>query len=49
MKYSSPVNGMCSVERSMISQEYAHNFICDYIINIPSGNNIPTLFDETYN
>lgn len=41
---SSPVSGMCSAERSMISPEYAHNFICDYILNIPSGNNIPTLF-----
>lgn len=50
MKYiedsqSSPVSGMCSAERSMISPEYAHNFICDFILNEPSGNNIPTLFD----
>lgn len=36
----------CSqVERSMISPEYAHNFICDFILNEPSGNNVPTLFD----
>lgn len=41
---SSPVSGMCSAERSIISPEYAHNFICDYILNIQSGNNIPTLF-----
>lgn len=42
---SSPVSGMCSAERSMISPEYAHNFICDFILNEPSGNNVPTLFD----
>lgn len=42
---SSPVSGQCSVERSMISPEYAHNFICDYILNEPSGYNVPTLFD----
>lgn len=42
---SSRVAGMCSTERSMISPEYAHNFICDYILNEPSGNNVPTLFD----
>ncbi len=44
-KKSSPVSGQCSAERSMISPEYAHNFICDFILNEPSGNNIPTLFD----
>ena len=33
---SSPVSGMCSPERSMISPEYAHNFICDFILNEPS-------------
>lgn len=42
---SSPIGGMCSAERSMISPEYAHNFICDFILNEPSGNNVPTLFD----
>lgn len=45
-KRSSDIAGRCSVERSMISPEYAHNFICDYILNIPSGNNVPTLFDN---
>lgn len=45
-KRSSPVSGMCSTERSMISPEYAHNFICDFILNEPSGNNVPTLFDD---
>lgn len=43
---SSPVSGMCSKERSMISPEYAHNFICDFILDQPSGNNVPTLFDN---
>lgn len=42
---SSRVAGMYSAERSMISPEYAHNFICDFILNEPSGNNVPTLFD----
>jgi len=46
---SSPVSGMCSSERSMISPEYAHNFICDFILNEPSGNNVPTLFDSFTN
>lgn len=45
-KRSSDKAGICSVERSMISPEYAHNFICDYILDIPSGNNVPTLFDN---
>lgn len=45
-KKSSPIGGKCSIERSMISPEYAHNFICDFILNIPSGNNVPTLFDN---
>lgn len=48
-KPSSPVSGMCSAERSMISPEYAHNFICDFILNEPSGNNVPTLFDIIHN
>lgn len=42
---SSPVSGTCSIERSQIAPEYAHNFICDFILNEPSGNNVPTLFD----
>ena len=28
----SPIAGMCSEERSMISPDYARNFICDFII-----------------
>lgn len=46
---SSRVAGLCSTERSMISPEYAHNFICDFILNEPSGNNVPTLFDTLTN
>lgn len=37
--------GICSADRSMISPDYAHNFICDFILDTPSGNNVPTLFD----
>ena len=29
---SSDVAGLCSEERSMISPDYARNFICDFII-----------------
>lgn len=29
---ASPVAGLCSEERSMISPDYAHNFICDFIL-----------------
>lgn len=46
-KRSSGVAGKCSIERSMFAPEYAHNFICDFILNEPSGNNVPTLFDNT--
>lgn len=27
-----PIAGMCSIERSMISPDYARNFICDFIL-----------------
>lgn len=33
-----------TVERSMISPDYARNFICDYILGIDSGHTQPTLF-----
>lgn len=42
MKY---ICNQSKVERSMISPDYAHNFICDYILNIDSGHRVPTLFD----
>lgn len=45
-KPSSPVSGKCSIERSLISPEYAHNFICDFILDESSGYNVPTLFDS---
>lgn len=35
------------VERSMISPDYARNFICDHILGIDSGHSVPTLFDIT--
>lgn len=42
---SAKEGGMCSAERSMISDDYAHNFICDYILGVDSGHTQPTLFD----
>lgn len=33
------------IDRSIISPDYAHNFICDKILGIESGHNVPTLFD----
>lgn len=41
---SAPVAGICSAERSMIHEDYAHNFICDHILGIESGHTQPTLF-----
>lgn len=37
--------GVCSSDRSMISDDYAHNFICDHILGINSGHTQPTLFN----
>ena len=37
--------GMCSSDRSMISDDYAHNFICDHILGIDSGHTQPQLFN----
>lgn len=42
---SSRVSGNCSIDRSIISSDYAHNFICDHILGIESGYTEPTLFD----
>jgi hypothetical protein len=36
--------GICSEERSMISPDYARNFICDFILGKEQDNTIPTLF-----
>lgn len=38
--------GMCSAERSMISPDYARNFICDFILGKPQPEISPTLFDN---
>ena len=37
--------GLCSEERSMISPDYARNFICDFILGRPQPEINPTLFD----
>lgn len=41
-----PKKGLCSEERSMISPDYARNFICDFILGKEQdGITIPSLFD----
>ena len=40
----SPKAGVCSMPRSMISPDYARNFICDFIIGKVQKHTIPTLF-----
>ena len=37
--------GLCSEERSLISPDYARNFICDFVIGKSQPNSIPSLFD----
>lgn len=37
--------GICSEDRSMISPDYARNFICDFILGRPQPEICPTLFD----
>ena len=39
------VKGICSEERSMISQDYARNFICDFILGKKQTITQQTLFD----
>lgn len=41
--------GLCSLDRSLIHPDYAHNFICDHILGIESGHTMPTLFDNLNN
>lgn len=41
---NSPQAGVCSEDRSMISPDYARNFICDFIIGKQQTHTIPTLF-----
>ena len=36
--------GICSEERSMISPDYARNFICDFILGKPQNNTQLTIF-----
>lgn len=48
MQFDKPmkfVNNQTTVNRSMISPDYAHNFICDRILGIDSGHSMPTLFE----
>lgn len=40
----SPQAGMCSEDRSMISPDYARNFICDFILGKEQKHTISTLF-----
>lgn len=47
LQYDKPEKFVCNVdgvERSLISPDYAHNFICDQILGIDSGHTQPTLF-----
>ena len=38
--------GLCSEERSMISSDYARNFICDFVIGKTQAISQPSLFDS---
>ena len=38
--------GLCSEERSLISSDYARNWICDFIIGKVQSNITPSLFDD---
>lgn len=39
--------GLCSEERSMISPDYARNFICDFVIGKAQTYTIPDMFSES--
>lgn len=41
----SPLAGFCSEERSMISPDYARNFICDFILGKPQKHSQLSIFD----
>jgi hypothetical protein len=47
IEYAKPSGkaGICSEERSMISPDYARNFICDFLIGKSQPEINPTLFD----
>lgn len=40
-----PKAGLCSEERSMISSDYARNFICDFVIGKEQQHTLRSLFD----
>lgn len=42
---ASAQTGLCSEERSMISPDYARNFICDFIIGMPQKYTQLSIFD----
>lgn len=42
---SSPNSGMCSEDRSLISPDYARNFICDFVIGKPQRATQLNIFD----
>jgi hypothetical protein len=42
---ASKKSGLCSEERSMISPDYARNFICDFILGKPQKYTELSLFD----
>lgn len=42
----SPIGGICGEERSLISPDYARNFIHDFILGKEQNNSQPTLFDN---
>lgn len=41
---AAPQAGLCSEDRSMISPDYARNFICDFILGKEQENTLLTLF-----
>ncbi len=45
MKCKRPKAGLCSEERSMISPDYARNWICDFILGKEQTITQKTLFD----
>ena len=42
---SAPKAGLCSEERSLIAPEYAHNFICDFILGLANDGSDQQSFD----
>lgn len=46
-RHSSNKAGVCSLDRSTISPDYALNFICDEVLGVDTRYTVPTLFDAT--